>query len=194
MVNPTLSGGAASGPIAGSFPPDDYGIGFNTVDSGPHANGWEMNPLGESGRAYLTYAIGDKNPGHPISTQLLLSVDIEGVAGSGTNSLGFSGATDIISVDNDSRVENGERRIATALYEVTGVGYAAQLRIGVGITSNRAEHWIIHQPIRLEVVVEPIVFIGARNDLWYQLLGNLGFEGAIADRTSAFWAAGGIFP
>lgn len=35
---------------------------------------------------------------------------------------------------------------------------------------------------------------GQRNDAWYELLGDLGFEGALADRDAQFWALGDILP
>ena len=36
--------------------------------------------------------------------------------------------------------------------------------------------------------------IGHRNDTWYALLGDLGFEGQINDRELAFWLGGGVLP
>ena len=196
-VNPTLAGGAASGPIDGSNPPDNHTIGFNTANSGPHAAGWEMNPEGDTGRCYLAYSLQGNNPGLSVGDIIRLSVDIEQVTGLGTNALSASAVSGLILGNNDSFVEAGERRIVTLEAEIDDETYTAQLRMGTGVTNNRTEHWIIYQPSRLEVVLPPppvIEFPGTLNDLWFQLLGEWGYEGALNDRDYAFWLAGGLAP
>jgi hypothetical protein len=146
-----LEGGAASGPVDGSNPPTAHTIGFNTVDSGPIAGGWEMNPGGASGRSFLAYAVHTNNPGLDVDTLLRVEYDVEvvGAGGDGVLVLSYSALTGITVLASDRFVAPGERRIVWAIFRIDDPSYTIQIRVGTGVTTTRTEHTIVYGPCKL---------------------------------------------
>ena len=213
-LNPELAGGAASGPVAGDFPPDDHGLGFNTTTGIPEAIGggnfqWHFNEARISARAYLTYNIAANHPALVIGTNYRIRWLARNPTGSNYGAaLNLSSVVDIDLVDDHrAAAPNATTELFTE-FRVTSGAYAAIARIGVGTTSNNAVELDIFEPtfVNLDTLVPTAKTIpdawrqylafqgfatGNRNDDRFAQLGSLGHTGALADREFKFWLGGG---
>ena len=82
IANPELAGGAASGPVAGNFPPTGWTLPFNTADSAPVDMGggifeWQMNLAQVAGRYALQRNLAADLVGEPAGTAIVFTVECE---------------------------------------------------------------------------------------------------------------------
>jgi len=159
-VNAALAGGAPSGPADGNNPPNNHTIGFNTVNSAPIDNGdgtfsWKINPLEETGRSYLTYSLADNHPTLQVGDSITVSWKLRDFSGVRTIAL----TTSVGSLNNVDLLYGNQQSVPNSLATVqvtatvTGLPFEAQFRVGVGPTTDRAEHAVVNDPIAF--VVDP---------------------------------------
>jgi hypothetical protein len=195
-VNPTLTGGAASGPNDGSNPPTGYSIGFNTVDSGPVTGGWEMNPNKDLGRSYLGYAIFTNHPTVQVGEiyEIRCRIRAGDLSGGGTRTMSISG-NGVTQISHDSNISANSEKECSIRFQINADGTNAQVRMGVGVTTNQTDHLTMLSPVEfIDPALEVLPSSSQRNSMWYELLGRLGYEGQLNDREFAFWSDGGVPP
>ena len=148
-VNPLMEGGAASGPGPGSNPPTAHDIGFNTLNSGPILDGWEINPEGASGRSYLVYDVDGNNPLLVIGQEYRLQINMTLISGSETNMISANAVADVDLGTNDVRVPPGQTKNLFWNFTPTAPGWTLDFRIGTGATTNRTEHITLNGPSKI---------------------------------------------
>jgi hypothetical protein len=198
ITNPELAGGAASGP-GNANPPTGWSLNFNTVTSGPESIGdgmfqWRSNPERDNGRSHLSIDLSSLMvPDKRMRFEIRMTNVGYGI-NSGSRATATIGATNITLLRTSENVQTGQTGIC--FYEfLPSEGATLQVRAGTGVTTNSDVEWITSHPALYDLEqYEDWDKAGRhRNDLWFRMLGDLGFTGSLNDREHAFWAAGGAF-
>lgn len=142
-VNSFLVGGAQSGPVGGNNPPDAHTIGFNTVESFPESIGtdgafkWVINDAKDAGRSFLQYNLSANNPSLEVGSTYVFTVNV--FSDASTVALGTSGISGITVANITTNAVAGQTVELKLELTVDSLGYAGQLRYGVGTTTNRSD-------------------------------------------------------
>jgi len=155
-ANRELTGGAASGPIAGANPPTGHEVGFPNADAAPLApdeNGfvrWEFNPNEATNRIYLAKTFSNVDlPQLQVGDRFRLQIEVEKMSASGTGgrAVVLTGNTGI--TITDSKVNCTDiNQITICFFEFTidDATWSAQFRFGLGTTVTASEYWEMGYP------------------------------------------------
>jgi hypothetical protein len=145
--NPMMLGGAASGPVDGSNPPEKFqfqappSASSGPDTSGPYSNGWEHNPLGESGRSLLMYDLKAFHPQLEIDRPYRITAHVLKVAGDDNLVAAFVDVLNVdIVVETDSVEANGVETVVGAVFIPRSATWSAKFMVGVGVVSAATTH------------------------------------------------------
>ena len=165
-VNPQLAGGAASGPdftVNPGQPPTVHTLGFNTVNSRPMPSdpeAWEMNFTGLNGRGYLDYnCVTNNNADIAVGDVVEVSAEFTTVYSNAAIPLCIG----VFAINDDTTVLTpaltappvGQTARLAVRFRVDAAGWAARIRMGVGVSApadfgviiSKPEMWIISGPV-----------------------------------------------